>query len=194
MLHNNRINAGIGLLIALFTVAISIFISCNKWVDPKPVNDPRLTNPYCNDPAAVNYNWGFPGKPDNTICFYPTDDFKGRYVYYDSIYSESGSTAGNFLYAQTDTLNIYALSHTKLIIIGFCGTDTLKMTAVTFTASVDTVVGDTLTATQGQLLCSSNDTVNGTIFYSRIDSQLHVNLQVVSDTWQYSHIGKAKAF
>ncbi len=171
--------------------------SCKKWVDPKAVTDPRLTNPYCNDPNAVNYNWGFPGKPDNTICFYPTDEFKGQYVFIDSVYSMSGSTDGNFLYAIIDTLHIYARSDTTMVIYGFCNPyDSMRLHArgLTFTATVDTTVGDSLTTTQGQLFCRIQDTVNGTIFYSRADSMLHINFTVTSDTGLSAHIGKGKSF
>jgi len=179
--------------IILILLLTCLSLSCNKWVDPKPVTDPRLTNPYCNDPTAVNYNWGFPGKPDNTVCFYPTDMFAGRFLFIDSIYSESGLNFGNFLYALTDTLSVTTLSHTKMTIAGFCSTGSImKLTALTFTATVDTTVGDTLTTTQGQLLCRTKDTVYGTIFYSRTDSLLHINFQVMSDTGLSSHVGKAR--
>ncbi len=193
MTPNNGRQKGFATLLALGAMLVLVVVSCSKWVDPKPI-DLGLTNPYCNDPNAVNYNWGFPGKPDNTVCFYPTDVFKGKYVFIDSIYSESGSTAGNFLYAKIDTLYFIAISQTKLVATGFCGpTDSMHLTAVTFTASVDTLAGDSLTATQGQItFCRTTDTVNGSIFYNRNDSLLHVNFQVTSDTGISQHIGKAR--
>ena len=173
-----------------------VLYSCKKWTDPKAVTDPRLTNPYCNDPNAVNYNWGFPGKPDNTICFYPTDEFKGKYLFIDSVYSMSGSTDGNFLYAIIDTLHIYARSDTTMVIYGFCNpADSMSLHArgLTFTATVDTTVGDSLTTTMGQLFCRIQDTVDGSIFYSRADSLLHINFTVTSDTGLSAHVGKGKA-
>lgn len=163
------------------------FYSCKKWTDPPPTTDPRLNNPYCNDPIAVNYNWGFPGIPDNSICYYPTDIFRGNWLYTDSVYQQS---SGLFLYTREETLRVYALSKTTLAIQGFCA-DSLKMTATGYLANVDTIVGDTLT-NRGQLWCRLQDTVNGTVSYSRIDSMLHVSLTVISDTGITNHIGKAR--
>ena len=181
------------ILIAGFSLFAGIFYSCNKWVDPKPINDPRLINPYCNDPNAVNYNWGFPGKPDNTICYYPSDLFKGKFVFQDSVYSQSGSTFGLFLWAKTDTLSFYALSQTKIIASGICGiTDSFKLTAYTFTATMDTLVGDTLTSARGQIMCRVQDTVSGTLFYNRTDSLIHISLQVINDTGISTHVGVAR--
>jgi hypothetical protein len=187
---------GLALVAALFVVgALTGLHSCKKWTDPKGYTDPRLTNPYCNDPSAVNYNWGFPGKPDNTVCFYPTDEFKGRYLFIDSVYSMSGATDGNFLYAIIDTLHIYARSDTTMVIYGFCNpADSMRLHArgLTFTATVDTTVGDSLTTTMGQLFCRVVDTVNGTIFFSRVDSMLHINFTITSDTGLSAHVGKGK--
>ena len=183
-------------VIAVIIAGVLYLPSCKKWTDPKGYTDPRLTNPYCNDPNAVNYNWGFPGKPDNSICFYPTDEFKGNWVFIDSIYSMSGATDGNFLYAIIDTLHIYARSDTTMTIYGFCSVgDSLKFHArgLSFTATIDTLVGDSLTTTMGQIFCRLVDTVNGSIFYSRADSMLHVNFTVTSDTGLSSHVGKGKA-
>jgi len=174
-----------------------IALSCNKynWHDPKPYSDPNLNGRYyCNDPDAVNYNWGFPGKPDNTLCVYPTDVFKGKYVFVDSVYSLAGLTSGDFVYQIIDTLYFYPISHTKMFVTGFCGSmlDTIYLTALSFNATIDTLAGDTLTTYQGQIpFCRIKDTVNGTIFYSRIDSLLHFSLQVNSDTGLSSHTGKA---
>jgi len=167
--------------------------SCAKWKDPAPTTDPRLTNPYCNDPNAVNYNWGFPGKPDNSVCFYPTDLFAGRYLFVDSIYLSSDLT---YLGTLTETLFVSKVSQTKLSITGFCSSgNTLTFTAdKTYTATLDTLVGDSITA-RGQIMCRAKDTVNGAITKDRIvDSLLHVSFQVVSDTNVTTHTGSAKQF
>ena len=159
----------------LFTILSLLFIgavfySCKKWTDPAPTNDPRLTNPYCNDPNAVNYNWGFPGKPDNTLCYYPTDLFKGTYEYIDSVYIASSAL---FIYSKVETLTVYARSQTQLTVFGLCDApDSLLLHASSnFIATVDSLVGDTLTV-RGQTMCRIQDTINGTITYSRIDSLL----------------------
>jgi hypothetical protein len=170
----------------------AVFFSCAKWKDPAPVNDPRLTNPYCNDPAAVNYNWGFPGKPDNSICFYPNSLFVGSYMYYDSVYKDT-----LFLGADSFLINISSpdTSHTRIFLNGMCG-HTLLLTALPgYQATVDTVVGDTATANSGQLgFCRQQDTLSGIISRDRLDSPtvLHISFQVASDTGLTTHIGSAK--
>jgi hypothetical protein len=181
------------LLIILTIASVVTFglIACKKWKDPAPTTDPRLTKPYCNDPEAVNYNWGFPGKPDNTLCFYPKDLFVGNYLFVDSVYIPA---RGLFIYSDSIVLHIYSTpgSNSKINVIGFCGGDTLKLTAgQSFIATVDTLIGDSLTY-RGQYWCRKVDTVSGTIFDSRIDTLLHINLQIVSDTGITTHIGKAK--
>lgn len=175
----------------LVVAAVVAFFSCNKWSDPAPVTDPRLTNPYCNDPDAVNYNWGFPGKPDNSICFYPSDIFNGTYVFTDSVYLTASSL---FIYTQTETLYVSKQSKTKLQILGLCsGGNVLNLTAHSdFTATIDTTVGDTTTINRGQLLCRTVDTVSGTFTYNRFDSLLHVSFQVVNDTGTTTHLGKGR--
>ncbi len=181
-------------LLAILSIASIITLglfACNKWKDPAPTNDPRLTNPYCNDPDAVNYNWGFPGKPDNSLCFYPKDLFIGTYMYVDSVYITDRNL---FIYADTVYLHIYSrpASNSKIAIVGFCGSDSLKLTAgASYIATIDTLIGDTLTS-RGQQWCRAKDTVSGTVFNSRIDTLLHINLQIVSDTGITTHIGKAK--
>lgn len=177
-------------LLAVVLVVTAMVGSCKKWQDAAPVDDPRLTNPYCNDVDAVNYNWGFPGKPDNTKCFYPTDLFIGTYVFTDSVYL---TTTGDFLYAQPETLQVYSISKSKIALLGFCGgNDSLFMTAgKDYVANMDTLVGDTLTA-RGQLWCRNLDTVFGNLTINRLDSLLGINFTVVSDTAITNHYGRAK--
>ena len=174
----------------ILAVSLGLF-ACKKWQDPAATNDPRLTTPYCNDPDAVNYNWGFPGKPDNTLCFFPKDLFVGDYLFVDSVYITATNT---FTHADSLILHIYsrAGSNSKIAIVGFCGGDSLRLTAgPSYIATVDTSIGDSTTY-QGQQWCRTVDTVNGTVYNSRIDTLLHINLQVISDSGISTHIGKAK--
>jgi hypothetical protein len=174
----------------LCTVLVLLVVhSCKKWSDPAPVTDSRLVNPYCNDPEAVNFNWGFPGKPDNSICFYPTDIFKGTYQMIDSVYNLRD---GFFMTANPVTLRLFALSKKKLALVGFCGLDTIRFTATpTYVATLDTLIGDSLTI-RGQYWCRMQDTVNGTISYNRLDSFLYVNLIVTSDSGEANHTARAR--
>jgi hypothetical protein len=174
------------LFIPVFAMLVLLVCACQKYVDKQTKGDPRLTNPYCNDPNAVNYNVGFPGKPDNTICFYPNDLFVGKYFYIDSIF-QSDLT---YTYSRIDTLYISSVSHTALRVIGFCAPgDTLRLTAgITYVANLDTTIGT------GQPLCRPQDTVSGTISKNLADTGaiLHVYFQVVADTGTTLHIGTAK--
>jgi len=182
------------LLIAVVFFAVAgLFYSCKKYKDAAPVTDPRLTNPYCNDPEAVNYNWGFPGKPDNTVCFYPSDLYVGTYKFRDSIYTLSGL----FISADSFELNISRIPGTqknRINVAGFCGGGILlALTAsASYTATIDTVIGDSLSMHQGQQFCHVYDTVTGNIDRDRVDSTLlRVSFQVVSDTATYTHTGRA---
>lgn len=179
--------------VTCFLIAIlCILISCQKYKDPSPRTDARLTNPYCNDPAAVNYNVGFPGKPDNTVCIYPSDVFKGSYIFRDSVFHTSDNI---FLFYDSVVINIDPASHSKISVTGICNSGgVLTLTAgPTFLATVDTTIGDTTVINWGQPLCRPVDTFTGTIFRDRIDTTLlHITLQVASDTGMTTHIGDAR--
>jgi len=69
----------------IIIACLSSILGCTKWTDTQNASDPRLTQKYCNDPFAVNYNWGFPGIPDNSTCVFPSDVYVGTYVFHDSI-------------------------------------------------------------------------------------------------------------
>lgn len=174
--------------------------SCNKYKykDADPVTDPRLSNPYCNDPAATNYNWGFPGKPDNSVCFYNSSLFVGRYKLLDSVYItplDSGGLGALFLGADSFDIEITALDNIKISLAGFCANgNRLTLSARnTYLATVDSTLGDTSTLTRGQPLCRLQDTVTGTIVKDRIDTGLlHITLQIISDTGVTTHTGDAR--
>jgi hypothetical protein len=172
--------------IALFIIFSCLLFACKKSSTNTPVSDSRLDRPYCNDPEAVNYNWDFPGTPDNTTCFYPTEVFSSAYSYNDSVYFKDGT----FLYANPLTLHLYPLDKTKLFVTGFCGgsNDTLWFTADRYyRALLDTTIDN------GQPLCDIKDTATGTIIQSKTDSTLlQVNFTVVSDSDNvYFHRGTA---
>lgn len=169
---------------------------CEKWVDPKAKEDPRISErAYCNDPEAVNFNWNFPGTPDSTTCFYPTDIFKGTYLFIDSIYS-SDNTFDSAQSTKSYTLTIVPYSNNKFGIIGFCGNDPLKFTAErsTYRANADSTinVSDT-TFDYGQYFCRIQDTLAGFIFKDRNDSssRLFIEFIVRSDTGLNFHRGTA---
>ena len=166
-----------------FTVIILILASCEKYKDvPGDPNNPLLQRPYCNDPAGVNYNWDFPGKPDNATCIYPADVFVGNYTYTDSIYDASQS----FIRAQVLNLNVSSSGQEKIAISGFCPGSSISLTASRrLRADADTVVGF------GQLLCRPTDTVTGAISRPDITGSVLFDFTVISDTGLNYHRGSA---
>ena len=162
--------------------AILIFASCKKWKDTPGATSPLLNRPYCNDPTAVNYNWDFPGKPDNSVCFYPTDVFKGNFIYTDSIYDGSQK----FIREQVLNLTVSTSSRYKMTVSGFCGTGSISFTATRqLRADVDTVVG------YGQLLCRPKDTITGNIDRTDVTGPVIFDLTVNTDTGLTYHRGSA---
>jgi hypothetical protein len=181
------------LICAFIVFGVAVFVSCKKYKDPAPKTDPRLTTHYCNDPIAANYNVGFPGIPDNTLCVYPRDLFVGTYIYHDSVWIEPKDI---YVFADSFILTISAVPNSlvKILVSGFCKSGgTFSMTAgPTYVATVDSIVGDTTTLYQGQFLCRTLDTLSGTITKDKVDSTLlHMSLQVVSDTGITMHYGSA---
>lgn len=182
-------------LFLFLSVGLFIF-SCKKYKDPDPATDPRIpTRKYCNDPKAVNYNWDFPGVPDNSVCIYPTDLFKGSYLYTDSVY-HADNTFDSALSLITYTLQVIPNSVNKFSLIGFCGNgDSLRFTAerTSYRANADTTIklNDT-TFVYGQFFCSSLDTMTGTLTRPKGDSvRLKIDFTVHSDTEVNFHRGTA---
>lgn len=179
--------------------------ACDKWKD-KPAQNLGLTNLYCNDPTAVNYNWNFPGKPDNTVCFYPADLFAGVDSFFiDSIFQKDLS----FTKRDSFLLTIVKLTNSSIMMSGYCDSNrnyNWTLTAArNYTASVDTVLGGI-----GPAFCRGRDTLTGdtltglisrdnTMLYdthdtgsARVDTfLLHFNFTVNSDTGITLHKGTA---
>ena len=130
--------------------------SCVKWKDAK-ATDPGITRHYCNDPDAVNYNWGFPGKPDNTICFYPSDLFAGVDSFFiDSIFQKDLS----FTRRDSFMMTITRVTNSQILLAGFCSNNrstAFSLTADrTYNATLDTVLGGI-----GQTFCRPRDSTMG---------------------------------
>lgn len=178
-------------ILVVVTFASAVFFSCKKWQDPAPVDNSNINNPYCNDPDAVNYNWGFPGKPDNTVCFYPSDLFQGTYILKDTIL---GAQSDLFLKADSLLITITKKSKTQVVLNGLCpsGKELLLSANASYTATIDTTVGDSLTLNPGQFFCRDLDTVAGALALDKADSSLvYLNFTVVSDTGKTIYSGRA---
>lgn len=176
----------LGISISLILLIVVGSLSCKKWEDPAPVDDARISRPYCNDPTAVNYNWNFPGKPDNTTCYYPSDLFVGNYTLNDTIYDDKDV----YLAALTRDISLTKVSYNQVAVNGLCdfGSNLVVTAWAPYFAAVDTTVGDTLSESQGQLFCRTQDTVTGYFSRDKIDSSLvYIELTVKSDTGRTIH-------
>ncbi len=181
----------LNIVVLLFIVSVVAMLSCKKWEDPAPSDDPRISNPYCNDPDAVNYNWGFPGTPDNTVCVYGPDLFAGTYKVHDTAYD---TESGLYLAADSSMVTIVKLSNLKARVDGLCpsGVSLFITAGGAWQATVDTTVGDSLSLSQGQLFCRSVDTVTGYLTRDKIDSSLvYIDLTIRTDSATTVHRAKA---
>jgi len=195
-MSTSKFSSCIILTIYIFVVLLT-FSSCKKWKDSIATDDPRLHDrKYCNDPEAVNYNWEFPGVPDNSICIFPSDLYKGIYTFTDSVYN-SNEIFDSLLSKQTYTIQVLAMSKKHLAIIGFCSNDTLFFTAgrTTYSASADSTLKlNDSTKAFGQPMCRMLDTLTGTITKNSLDTtntKIKFNWKVVSDTGSNYHKGTA---
>jgi len=113
-------------------------------------------------------------------------------MYHDSMYNDTLFVgADSFLI----TISIFDTSKTKMTLSGLCSNGTtFYLTGLPgFQATVDTIVGDTATYNQGQIFCTSGDTLSGYITKDRVDSPavLHFYLQVATDSTVITHNGSA---
>ena len=165
----------------LFIVLLAT--SCKRYEDPAAFTDPRIKELYCNDPSAVNYNWNFPGIPDNSTCIYPSDVFEGLYKYYDTTLDATL----NVVSTDSFTLSFVKVDSTKMILNGFCGNNPLSLHAnriLRFT--IDSLMGE------GQIHCNPLDTITGGGFKQAFSDNLHIflNYEILSDTGRTKHKGK----
>jgi len=162
-------------IIFIAFLAILTVVACKRYKDKKGPYDPRLERSYCNDPLAVNYNWGFPGQPDSTVCVFPADAMSGRYLLQDSVYSLDNTLDSEHI--NPVYFDLYALSKSRLGMVGFCNaTDTLYFTADRYYKAV----ADTVFAA-GQFFCGVSDTLTG--YFRRTDSlSLYIDFTVLGDT------------
>jgi hypothetical protein len=170
--------------IRYYLLVFILFGACKKYSDPAPFSDPRINNPYCNVPAALNYNWGFPGIPDNSLCIYPSTFFSGNYFYRDSTFD----IGMNFLSQDSFPITITVVDTSRVNISGFCGTNVLQAkTDKFYKIKFDS------TFAYGQHLCSSTDTVTGGGSKKDISDTATIKFAytLLSDTGVSYHIGTA---
>lgn len=175
----------IGITAALAAV---LFYACSKYKEPPKADPAETGRHYCNDSRAVNFNWGFPGTPDNDTCVYPIDSMLGNWVFTDSVFLPNG----NFQNVFTRNLNFTATEDTSLshiAVSGWCNGAPIYITVDRYNlANVDTL----LTGAYGQLLCSATDTVSGTFQKeANIKDTMNINITISGTTGVTFHKGKA---
>lgn len=174
----------------LVAVIVTLF-ACSKYEDPAPAEpDPRLTRHYCNDPRAVNYNWGFPGISDSSVCIYPVDSFLGNWSFADTMYLPNGDTVGTIV-RNLNFAGIEDTSLTRMAVTGLCGSSATPfyITANKYRrAETDTLIA----GYPAQYLCNNTDTATG--FFNKNTGAAHtmiIELTVTNAAGTILHKGTA---
>ncbi len=153
--------------------------ACSNYTDPDPISDPRLTTPYCNDPSAINFNWDFPGVPDNSVCFYPSEVFAGNYIWHDTLLNDN-LTPRSF---DSSFVTISQLDTTRVKLVGRCSTDLFLTTNKFLNIVIDSVVNN------GQIFCRPTDTIvgQGLKIGFADDTKFTIDYTIFSDTGNSVH-------
>lgn len=68
----------------LILPAFLLLNACEKYED-LPKGDYDADGYYCNDARAINYNVGFPGIANDSICVFPVEPFEGNWTMIDTL-------------------------------------------------------------------------------------------------------------
>jgi hypothetical protein len=182
--------------LVIFMGFAAIIGSCKKEDPQTKTDDGRLIRSYCNDPQAINYNWDFPGTPDNSVCFYPDEMFKGTYKVFDTSFN------ADYIKDTTSyrefTITVNPVNKTKLLVSGYVlnNTCTLNNLGVTgnrfFKATVDSLFlppPDSLFL-NGMPVCDK-DTISGYLSRTQTNDTLIINFMITMDTGLVFHKGRA---
>jgi hypothetical protein len=167
---------------------LALFYACSKSEPFDTASAELFSDRYCNDPIAINYNHGFPGTADNSICIYPTDVFKGSFSLKDSIYDADFNLDTVLDYLVT----FHTVSLTNVKLSGFCiNGDTVRMTADRYyRAAVDSTMLPDSSMVEGHVFCRGVDTIKGNIIkYDGDTAKIRINFIIASDTGINYHIG-----
>lgn len=174
---------------ACTTIALlALFYACAKKEPFDTATAEQFADKYCNDPIAINYNHGFPGTADNSICVYPTDVFQGSFTLKDSIYDADFNLDTILDY----TVTFKTISLTKTRLSGFCiNGDTVRLTADRYyRAAVDSTMLPDSSMVEGHVFCRGVDTIRGNITkYEGDTAKIRINFIIASDTGINYHIG-----
>ncbi len=88
---------------------------------------------------AVNYNWGFPGTPSDSVCIFPSDVLEGTYTLIDSSFDIDDS----FLNAQTySNARLDKVAKNYISLKNYCTDSLLLLLTVYLQISTDTIDGN----------------------------------------------------
>lgn len=181
----------IGRIITVLLLGIAIG-GCKKETGNQKTYDERLEKPYCNDPDAINYNWDFPGRPDNSTCFYADEVFKGTYELTDSLlnadFIPDTPSKATFL------ITISAIDKKHLRMSGYAMNSICTLTSLALTAdryykaTIDSffVPPPDSAYLPGMPVCST-DTLSGYISINPKGDTLKLVFSVQGDTGLYYH-------
>lgn len=164
-----------------------LMTGCSKTADTKPDISDQLSGKYCNIPAAVNYNWGFPGIEDNTTCIFATSYYEGNWAFVDTVALPDETVVRidtlllNFSKIASDTTQ--RLMH----MAGWCGSENLIMDVDRYymatTDSFDNNLG-------WQKICSNQDSLHVSIRKDLYDtSKLYITITQYNDLGNFTHKG-----
>lgn len=183
-------------VIILTGLVLTVITACQKAEDGGKPTDERLSRPYCNDPEAINYNWNFPGTPDNSTCFYPDEIFNGTYKITDSTFDGTYKFDTASLREFTITISSEDRRHLKVSGYPLHPNCTLNNVALTadryYRASIDsTFLPPPDSSLLGGLSVCGTDTISG--YFTRIANTdlLQLSLTIRGDTGTYYRKGTA---
>lgn len=156
------------------------FISCDRYEDKTLQDwDDQDNSYYCNQADAINYNWGFPGLINDSICIFPNEVFEGTWYLTDTIFNDTlGIEQIQERWVTIDWVADDTISY-KLKMMGFCEEDQpLYFDANRFMLAN---IVDDLEDTNGQLYCDLTSSISGNIRKDNIDSDT-LYLQMLQQT------------
>ncbi len=172
-------------------LGIFAFASCTKGEDTaSPDISDLLTNRYCNNPNAVNYNWNFPGIEDNATCFFSYYFYEGDWIFIDTIRRSDSSIVGVETYYLNFEKIIPDTSESLMAMSGWCSSASLIIHVDRFyfarTDSFDNNGG-------WQKMCSNSDSIFVQMRKDIVDTTaLDINIQEVKNNETFFHRGKGK--
>lgn len=169
-------------ILTLGLIAMVLISSCEKYEDSSQ-NDWKVdeNQEYCNHPDAVNYNWGFPGVINDSICIFPNEVFEGQWYLTDTLFNDTlGVEAIRERFIDIQWVPEDSIEY-KLRLSGWCDNEhELYLDANRFLLAS---VIDELEDYPGQWDCDLTSSISGTIRKNNFDADT-LYLQMIQQTDQ----------